>query len=42
MIFIFLSCPEKGHDNKEFGREILKPHCESQIMNRWGGPCNII
>ena len=35
MIFIFLSCPEKAHDNKEFGRDILKPHCESQIMNCW-------
>ena len=25
MIFIFLSCLEKAHDNKEFSREYSKP-----------------
>ena len=34
MIFIFLSCREKTHDNKEFSREISKPHRESQITSR--------
>ena len=38
MIFIFLPCFEKTHDNKnsvkEFSREILKPRRESQITTR--------
>ena len=34
MILIFLSCREKAHDNKEFGRENSKPRRESQIMTR--------
>ena len=34
MAFIFLSFREKTHDNKEFSREILKPHCESRITTR--------
>ena len=29
MIFIFLSCHEKAHDNKEFICENSKPHRES-------------
>ena len=28
MIFIFLSCREKAHDNKEFSRDTSKPHHE--------------
>ena len=31
MIFTFLSCHEKAHDNKEFSGKVLKPRCESQI-----------
>ena len=31
VIFIFLSCHEKAHDNKEFSRENSKPCCESPI-----------
>ena len=31
MIFIFLSCREKAHDNKDFHREISKPRRESRI-----------
>ena len=34
MIFIFLSCPEKAHDNKEFSCENSKPCCESQMTTR--------
>ena len=34
MIFIFLSCCEKAHDEKEFGRENSKPCHESQITTR--------
>ena len=34
MIFIFLSCPENAHDNKEFSCEIPKSHHESQITTR--------
>ena len=33
MIFIFLSCREKAHDNKEFSREISKPRRESRKSN---------
>ena len=29
MIFIFLSCRKKAHDNKEFSRENSKPRRES-------------
>ena len=29
MIFIFLSCLEKAHDNKEFSREYSKPRRNS-------------
>ena len=29
MIFIFLFCCEKAHDNKEFNHENSKPCCES-------------
>ena len=32
MDFIFLSCREKAHDNKEFSRENSKPCRESRIM----------
>ena len=31
MIYIFLACREKAHDNKEFIRENSKPRRESQI-----------
>ena len=31
MIFIFLSCREKAHDNKEFSRENSKPRRKSRI-----------
>ena len=31
LIFIFLSCGENAHDNKEFSRENAKPCCESRI-----------
>ena len=34
MIFIFLSCREKAHDNKEFCRENSKPRRESRITTR--------
>ena len=34
MIFIFLSCSGKAHDNKEFSRENSKPCCESLITTR--------
>ena len=34
MIFTFLSCHEKAHDNKEFSQENSKPHRESQITTR--------
>ena len=34
MILIFLCCPEKAHDNKEFSREISKPCRESRIRTR--------
>ena len=30
LIFIFLPCCEKAHDNKEFSHENSKPLCESQ------------
>ena len=32
LIFIFLSCCEKGHNNKEFSRENSKLHHESWIV----------
>ena len=32
-IFIFSSCREKAHDNKEFSRENSKPRRESWIMS---------
>ena len=31
LIFIFLSCREKAHDNKEFNHENLRPRRESRI-----------
>ena len=34
LIFIFLLCREKAHDNKEFSHENSKSCCESQIMTR--------
>ena len=34
MIFIFLSCLEKAHDEREFGRENSEPHCELRITTR--------
>ena len=34
MIFIFLSCREKAHDEKEFGRENSKPCRELRITTR--------
>ena len=34
MIFIFLSCREKTHGNKEFGREISKLRCESRAVKK--------
>ena len=34
MIFSFLSCCEKAHDNKDFSCEDSKPCCESWIMTR--------
>ena len=34
VIFIFLSCCEKAHNNKGLSREILKPCCESWITTR--------
>ena len=33
-IFIFLSCREKAHNNKEFRRENSKPHHGSRITTR--------
>ena len=30
LIFIFSSCHEKYHNNKQFSCENSKPHCESQ------------
>ena len=32
IFFIFLSCRENSHDNKESSHENSKPHCESQIL----------
>ena len=40
MIFIFLSCLEKAHYNKEFSREKSRPHCESRIMTHYVELCN--
>ena len=40
MIFIFLSCREKAHYNKEFSREKSKPRRESRIMTRYVELCN--
>ena len=34
MIFIFVSCREKAHDNKEFSRENSKPRRESRLKTR--------
>ena len=34
MIFIFLFCHEKAHDNEEFSRENSKPCRKSLIMTR--------
>ena len=34
MIFIFLSCRKKAHDNKEFGREVSKLRCESRAVKK--------
>ena len=34
MVFIFLFCREKAHDNEEFSRENSKPRRESQITTR--------
>ena len=34
MIYVFLFCRKKAHDNKEFSRENSKPRGESQITNR--------
>ena len=34
MIFNFLSCREKAHDNQEFSRENLKPRRELRITTR--------
>ena len=34
LIFIFLPCREKVHDNSEFFRENLKPCRESRITTR--------
>ena len=31
LIFIFLSCREKAHDNEVFSHENLKPHRKSRI-----------
>ena len=33
MIFIFLSCREKAHDNKKFSGENSKPRRESRIKS---------
>ena len=37
MTFIFLSCREKAHDNKEFSRDISKPRHESRPVE----PCEL-
>ena len=37
MIFVFLTCREKAHDNKEFSCEISKPCRESRITNPLNG-----
>ena len=34
LIFGFLSCPGKAHDNKKFSRENLKSRRESRITTR--------
>ena len=34
MIFIFLPCREKAHDDEEFSRKNLKPCHESRITTR--------
>ena len=39
MIFIFLSCHEKAHSNREFSSENSKPCCESRITTRLAKPC---
>ena len=39
MLFIFLCCCEKAHDNKEFSCENSKPFCESRITTRYVEPC---
>ena len=41
MIFCFLSCHEKAHDNKEFSCENSKPCRKSQIKTRKVEPCNL-
>ena len=38
MIFIFISCCEKAHGNKEFSCENLKPCHESQMMTHYIKP----
>ena len=35
--FSFLSCREKAHDNKEFGREVSKLRCESRAVKEKPG-----
>ena len=39
LIFLFLSCYEKAHDNKAFPQENLKSRCLSQIMTHFVKPC---
>ena len=39
LIFIFLSCHEKAHDNKELSHESSKDCCESQITIHEVEPC---
>ena len=39
LIFLFLSCYEKAHDNKAFPQENSKSRCLSQIMIHFVKPC---
>ena len=39
MIFIFLSCRENSHDNKEFRLENSKPRSESRFKTCKVKPC---
>ena len=41
LIFTFLSCREKAHDNKDFSCENSTPHRESRITTRYVEPCSI-